>query len=69
MIGDVHNNTICLNDTSAVLPIGKEYRKRDRERPNFNLTLCVPAPSNRSPLEAFVDLKVAGGDLLESPGR
>ena len=24
---------------------------------------------NRSPLEAFVDLKVAGGDLLEGPGR
>ena len=23
----------------------------------------------RSPLEAFVDLKVAGGDLLEGPGR
>ena len=28
----------------------------------------IPAPSNRSPLEAFADLKVAGGDLLEGPG-
>ena len=25
-------------------------------------------PSNRSPLEAFADLKVAGGDLLEGAG-
>ena len=31
-------------------------------------TSHVPAPSKRSPLEAFVDLKVAGGDLLEGPG-
>ena len=30
--------------------------------------LPIPAPSNRSPLEAFVDLKVARGDLLEGPG-
>ena len=28
----------------------------------------MPALSNRSPLEAFADLKVAGGDLLEGPG-
>ena len=28
----------------------------------------IPAPSNRSPLEAFADLKVAGGDLLEGAG-
>ena len=28
----------------------------------------LPAPSNRSPLEAFADLKVAGGDLLEGSG-
>ena len=27
-----------------------------------------PAPSNRSPLVAFGDLTVAGGDLLEGPG-
>ena len=28
----------------------------------------IPAQSKRSRLEAFVDLKVAGGDLLEGPG-
>ena len=28
----------------------------------------LPAPSNRSPLEALVDLKGAGGDLLEGAG-
>ena len=28
----------------------------------------LPAPSARSPLEDFVDLKVAGGDLLEGVG-
>ena len=28
----------------------------------------LPAPSNRSPLEAFGDLKVSGGDLLEGAG-
>ena len=31
--------------------------------------IYLPAPSNRSPLVAFGDLKVAGGDLLEGPGR
>ena len=30
--------------------------------------LYILAPSNRSPLEAFVDLKVSGGDLLEGAG-
>ena len=30
--------------------------------------VTVPAPSKRSLLEAFVDLQVAGGDLLEGPG-
>ena len=30
--------------------------------------VSIPAPSKRSPPEAFVDLKVAGGDLLEGPG-
>ena len=29
---------------------------------------CIPTPSNRSALEAFADLKVAGGDLLEGAG-
>ena len=33
-----------------------------------HIYIYIPAPSNRSPLEAFVDLKVAGGDLLEGPG-
>ena len=28
----------------------------------------LPAPSNRSPLVTFVDLKVSGGDLLEGAG-
>ena len=32
------------------------------------MTSILPAPSNRSPLEAFVDLNVAGGDLLEGAG-
>ena len=31
--------------------------------------IYLPAPSNRSPLEAFADLKVAGGDLLEGAGN
>ena len=30
--------------------------------------IYIPGPSNRSLLEAFVDLKVTGGDLLEGPG-
>ena len=37
----------------------------------FQIFKCLdqlPAPSNRSPLEAFADLKIAGGDLLEGAG-
>ena len=30
--------------------------------------IYIPGPSNRSPLEAFAGLKVAGGDLLEGAG-
>ena len=30
--------------------------------------IYIPGPSNRSPLVAFGDLKVAGGDLLEGAG-
>ena len=36
--------------------------------PKHLLGPIIPAPSNRSPLEAFEDLKVAGGDLLEGAG-
>ena len=37
------------------------------------LSIChlysyILAPSNRSPLKAFVDLNVSGGDLLEGAG-
>ena len=34
----------------------------------FNIYIYIPAPSKRSLLEAFVDFKVAGGDLLAGPG-
>ena len=39
-------------------------------RSDVELALCAEGflPCNCSPLEAFVDLKVAGGDLLEGPG-
>ena len=30
--------------------------------------ISIPTLSNRSPLQAFADLKVAGGDLLEGAG-
>ena len=42
--------------------------KRDMNRLSQEVSqdiYYIPAPSNRSPLEAFADLKVAGGDLLE----
>ena len=35
---------------------------------NVYIYIYIPAPSNRSPLEAFTDLKVAGGNLLEGAG-
>ena len=34
----------------------------------ISLYIYIPAPSNRFPLVAFGDLKVAGGDLLEGAG-
>ena len=34
----------------------------------YIIYIYIPAPSKRSLLEAFVDLQVAGGDLLEGPG-
>ena len=45
--------------------------KRDMNRLSQEVSqdiYYIPAPSNRSPLEAFADLKVAGGDLLEGAG-
>ena len=60
------NDATCLPlerpDGGHVAKVGRSY-------------ICIytvpilPGPSNRSPLVAFGDLKVAGGDLLEGAGR
>ena len=48
------------------LEVLKEAGKKNQH--NMYIITYIPAPSNRSPLEAFVDLKVAGDDLFEGPG-
>ena len=44
------------------------YSGSSRKILRFQTINSIPAPSNRSPLVAFGDLKVSGGDLLEGPG-
>ena len=58
------------------LPLGiQSYRTsegttgRCLQSPAEKVLGSLPAPSNRSPLEAFGDLKMSGGDLLEGAGR
>ena len=67
VVGDPRGTTNCPleHDGNGRFQLGK---KEKGHQLGHQTEKHIPAPSNRSPLKAFVDLKVAGGDLLEGPG-